>query len=226
MARHHAREVFSRLRDERSGKVVFTSHCLLNENTRFAGGAFRPGVVSEVLAGIVENGWGIYQMPCPEQRAWGGVLKRRLLRAYGARPTLLYRLREPVLGLFIGYTRLVYARLARRVARDIADYQRSGFDVVGIVGVGSSPTCGVTTTLDMRRSFEAVAACPLAAISRDKINECAVIRCRVAGEGLFIRSLRRQLSRRGLAIPLLEHDLVEEMHGQEARSLVAALRRS
>ena len=207
------RDLFWQLRDERSGKVVFVSHCLLNENTRYPGGAFRPGVVSEVLAVFVQNGWGIYQMPCPEQRAWGGVLKRHLLRAYGSKPTLLYRLRRPLLWIFIAYTRLVYSRLARRIARDIADYQRSGFQVAGIVGVGASPSCGITTTLDIRRSFEAVAACPLASINRDTLNERAVVQCRVAGDGLFIRALRRQLTRRQLNLPLVEHDLVAEMLG-------------
>lgn len=211
------RDVFSRLHDERSGKVVFVSHCLLNENTRYAGGAFRPGVVGEVLARFVSNGWGIYQMPCPEQRAWGGVLKRHLLRAYGSKRSVLYRLRRPLLWTFIAYSRGVYARLARRVVHDIADYQRSGFQVVGVVGVGSSPSCGITTTLDMRRSFEAVAGCPLASLNREAINECAVLQCRVAGPGLFIRALRRQLTRHGLTIPLLEHDLAEEMRGEESR---------
>jgi hypothetical protein len=30
----------SRLRDERSGRVVFVSHCLLNQNTRYLGAAW------------------------------------------------------------------------------------------------------------------------------------------------------------------------------------------
>jgi hypothetical protein len=93
-------------------------------------------MVSDVLAMFVRNGWGIYQMPCPEQRAWGGVVKRHLLRAYGSEPGLLYRLRRPLWRALISYTRRVYSGLAQRVARDVADYRRSGFRVVGIVGVG------------------------------------------------------------------------------------------
>src|SRR5215510_5576289 len=72
----------SQLRDERSHRVVFLSHCLLNENTRYLGGAFRPGVVPEVVGPYLRDGIGICQMPCPEQLAWGGVLKRRLLILY------------------------------------------------------------------------------------------------------------------------------------------------
>jgi hypothetical protein len=35
--------LLERLKDERSKRVIFVSHCWLNENTRYLGGAFRPG---------------------------------------------------------------------------------------------------------------------------------------------------------------------------------------
>ena len=159
----NGREAFlsERLDDARGKQVAFVSHCLLNENVRYLGGAFRPGGVAEVIDELVSRGVGICQMPCPEQRAWGGVLKRRMLRAYGAQGTALYRFRGLILRLFILYTRLEYRRLARRVVNQIADYERSGFTVIGIVGVGASPSCGVHTTLDLRRSFEVMAATPI-----------------------------------------------------------------
>jgi len=31
------------LKDSRNGKVIFLSHCILNENTRYLGGACRAG---------------------------------------------------------------------------------------------------------------------------------------------------------------------------------------
>src|SRR5215207_7243130 len=64
------------LSDARSGQVVFVSHCMLNQNVRYQGGATRPGAVDEVVARLQRAGVGIVQMPCPEQRAWGGVDKR------------------------------------------------------------------------------------------------------------------------------------------------------
>jgi predicted secreted protein len=210
-----------RLDDARGKHVAFVSHCLLNENVRYLGGAFRPGGVAEVIDELVSRGVGICQMPCPEQRAWGGVLKRRMLRAYGARGTALYRFRGLVLRLFMLYTRLQYWRLARRVVSQIADYERSGFTVIGIVGVGASPSCGVKTTLDLRRSFEVMAATPIDSVDRRAINRDAVIACRVAGSGLYIKSLERQLRRRRLTSPLLEHDLVAEMRGEHQEVLPA-----
>ena len=85
------RRVRSRLRpklaDERSDRVVFLSHCLLNQNTRYPGGAFRAGAVMEVVEPYLRDGAGICQMPCPEQAAWGGVGKRYLVFGRG-RPRL------------------------------------------------------------------------------------------------------------------------------------------
>ena len=72
MTRSRDRLLADRLRDERSRRVAFVSHCLLNENTRYLGGAFRAGAVAELIDELVEHGIGICQMPCPEQHAWGG----------------------------------------------------------------------------------------------------------------------------------------------------------
>ena len=203
------------LRDERSGRVVFVSHCLLNENTRYLGGAFRPGVVVEVVDTYLKDGTGICQMPCPEEAAWGGVLKRHLLMLYG-RP----RLRRAIatcLPLFRAVTAVRYRLQARRVARQISAYVAAGFDVVGIVGVDASPTCGVRTTLDLRRSLAAVAGCPLARLDRGFMNDTVVNGSTRPGRGLFIEALNAALARRGRCVPLLAHDLRSEAPGASIR---------
>ncbi|OBH19754.1 MULTISPECIES: DUF523 domain-containing protein [unclassified Mycobacterium] len=215
------RLLLDQLRDERGRRVVFVSHCLLNENTRYAGGATRAGAVPEAVEELIGAGYGIHQMPCPERLAWGGVLKPHSLLLYGSKGGWLYPLRGPLLRAFVWWTRLVYRRLARRVVRDVADYQRSGIAVQGVVGVGASPSCGVITTLDMRASLDVVAACPAAALTRDVMNERAVLGCRRQGEGLFVAALDRALRRRGLQLPALEHDLAAELRG-ERQTLLAA----
>jgi predicted secreted protein len=216
-----AQRLLDRLRDERGRRVVLVSHCLLNENTRYAGGATRPGAVPEAVEELIGAGYGIHQLPCPERLAWGGVLKPHSLRLYHSKGGVLYPLRGLLLRAFVLWTRLVYRRLARRVARDVADYQRSGIAVAGIVGIGASPSCGVTTTLDLRASLEVVASCPAATLTRDVMNEQAVLGCRRKGEGLFIAALDRQLRRRGLEVPALEHDLAAELRGSQQKLLSA-----
>ncbi len=208
-----ARALFDQLRDTRGRRVVLVSHCLLNENTRYAGGATYAGAVTEVVDELVQGGYGIHQLPCPERLAWGGVLKRHTLPLYHSKGGLLYPMRGGLLRAFMWWTRVAYRRLARRVARDVVDYQRAGIDVAGFVGVGASPSCGVTTTLDLRASLDVVASCPARALTRDVVNERAVVGCRLSGQGMFVAALDRELARRKATVPAFEHDLVAELHG-------------
>ena len=209
------RELLARLRDEPSGRVIFVSHCLLNENTRYAGGAFRPGVVSELVSELARRGWGIYQMPCPEERAWGGVLKRRVLMAYDSKGSLLYRFRaspassvsSAIHGSCTGGSRAKWLGTSPTISAHSSRF-------IGVVGVSASPSCGVTTSLDLKKSFEVLASCPLAQLNRAVMNERAVVGCTTAGEGLFVQALKRQLDHRGLSVAFFEHDLLAEMRGQ------------
>ncbi len=221
-----ARSLLDQLRDERSRRVVLVSHCLLNENTRYAGGATRPGAVAEIVDELIAAGYGIHQLPCPERLAWGGVLKRHSVRLYHSKGGPLYAVRGVLLSAFIWWTKVIYKRLARQVARDVADYQRAGIVVAGIVGIGASPSCGVITTLDLRASLEVVAACPAAALTRDVMNEQAVLGCRRAGEGLFIKALDRELKRRRLNMPAFEHDLAAELRGKRQAVLATGAPRT
>jgi predicted secreted protein len=199
------------LADARSGRVVFLSHCLLNQNVRYLGGAGRPGGVGELIDAYLARGIGICQLPCPEQRAWGGVAKRRMLVAYGSAGTLRAPLARLLLRPFTWYTRRVYARLARAITRDVLDYRRCGVDVTGLVGIGGSPSCGVTTTLDLPAAVDALTRCPAARLDRRTLNNDIVAANVRSGEGLFIRALRQHLDRAGLGVALAEHDLLAEL---------------
>ena len=206
------RTLARRLEDGRSKRVVFLSHCILNENTRYLGGACGScvrGVVEQCLAADV----GMVQMPCPEQAAWGGVAKRFLLAAYGARGTLLYRLRRFLLPVLLAYTGLVYRRIARRTAAEIRDYLDSGYVVVGVVGVDGSPSCGVWKTLNIDRSFDSIANIDVGSITVEGMN--AIVRRELtAGSGMFTAALSEELRKRGVDVPFLAHDLISELDGK------------
>lgn len=63
------------LKDPRSGRVVFVSHCLLNQNVRYLGGAVAPGAINEqvVATNVIRGeGWFI--------TALRGRLQRRGIR--------------------------------------------------------------------------------------------------------------------------------------------------
>jgi uncharacterized protein YbbK (DUF523 family) len=166
-----AEQFREQLADARGGRVIFLSHCLLNQNVHYLGGAGRAGGVSEVVEGYLGRGVGICQLPCPEQRAWGGVLKRRMLLAYGSAGTLRAPAVRLLLRPFTWYTRRVYARLACAITREVLDYRRCGVKVAGVVGIGGSPSCGVATTLDLPAAVGALTRCPAARLDRRALNQ-------------------------------------------------------
>jgi hypothetical protein len=147
-------------------------------------------------------------MPCPEQHAWGGVCKRRIVPLYGADRTALRLVRRPATWLFLAYTRLSYHRLAGRIAAQIADYVRTGHTVESVVGVADSPSCGVRTTVDLPAVLDDIAGRDPAQLNRHDFNRDVIVGHTKAGEGMFIAALRRHLRRRGIDVRFTEHDLL------------------
>ncbi len=203
-----------KLKDERGKQVIFVSHCILNENARSQGGGFRPGCIDEIVDELQRHGIGIVQMTCPEIRAWGGVLRRYMWLPLGSKKTWLYKMKGVFLPVFTWYTRRVSRGIARGVVAEIRDYIESGFEVLGIVGIKTSPLCGITRTLDLRRSFEFASGTSLEALDRKTMYEYGVKNLLVEGEGFFIQALKDELRKRNLSVKFYEHDFVAEMHGE------------
>jgi predicted secreted protein len=214
----------ARLRDERGWKVAFLAHCLLNQNTRYLGGACRSCCVREIVQECMDQGIGIVQMPCPEERAWGGVLKRRLLRLYGtALKRGLGRNGARLLGrMALWFTDIAYRRIARETAKQMEDYVASGFQVIAAVGIDGSPSCGVTTTLPIPDAIEAVSKLDPHEMDVRKQNHMVMSLAR-PGRGLFFSALRRELDSRRLQIPVVGHDLFAELRGSRSNISIAAL---
>lgn len=200
-----------KLKDERSKKVVFISHCILNENTRYFGGAFRKGCVDEVIDELKNQGIGIIQMSCPEQRAWGGVLKRHLLRGVSSKNMRFYKYKKIFLPVFVWNTKRVFRKISKEIVKDIEDYLSSGFEVIGIVGVDGSPSCGVNFRLDMKKSVEFIANVDIDNLNRADMNEFGIENCIINGEGWFIEVLKKELRRRDIEIKFYAHDLRSEI---------------
>jgi hypothetical protein len=105
------------------------------------------------------------------------------------------------------YLRWRYRRLPRSAAADISDYVRSGFDVVGVVGVAGSPSCGAGTTLDLGAALHALASCPYRRVTTQWLNQRVVTAAARPGLGLFIEALTRHLARRGIVVPTTQFAL-------------------
>ena len=123
------------------------------------------------------------------------------VRPASSKPT-----RPVLLPIVLRYVRWRYALHARAVARDIDDYLTSGLSVRGIVGVAGSPSCGVHTTLDLKRAAAAVGRRREPAPA-DWINTTVIQPALRPGRGHFIEELIRAATRRRVNVPILEETL-------------------
>lgn len=201
-----------KLKDERSGRVIFISHCLLNMNARYFGGAFRRSCVSEVIEEALRRDIAVIQMQCPEQLAWGGIGKPLMWLAFDTKRTPLYLLRGIVLPLFLWYTKLRYRHYAGTLVKEIKDYLKSGYQVLGMIGIDGSPTCGVYKHIDIRCAFRLYSRTRTNDLKRDDFNKCLYSDCLREGRGLFISSVKVKLEKRGIHIPIYSHSLMDEMN--------------
>lgn len=203
-----------KLKDERGRKVIFLSHCLLNENTRYLGGAFRKAGIDELIDELQKQGIGIVQMQCPEQKTWGGVLKREMLMGYGISGTLLNAFRKPYMLFFLWKSRRSFRKIAKEVVSEIKDYIDSSFDVVGIVGIKGSPSCGVSAALDLKKSAEFAAYLEIEKLNKEYFNENCYKKCLINKSGIFFDELKRELYDHRIKVNIFEHDLLTELQGK------------
>lgn len=118
-------------------KIIYVSHCLLNCNAKFPGSADVEGVYTDLIFPISKAGIGIEQMPCLEMMGWGGVDRSNVI--YDLNPSA--RDQDWVLD----YPALC-VREAAKVVDSMEDYFRSGIEVIGVIYVSDSPTCGLRDT--------------------------------------------------------------------------------
>ncbi|MCJ7693976.1 MAG: hypothetical protein MUO40_00970 [Anaerolineaceae bacterium] len=112
------------LGDKRQRRVIFISHCWLNINTRFPEGCAFEGANVPLIKTLLDSGLGIIQMPCPEYECLG-------LEKWGYGEVINDDLRA------------CFRKQAEVVLKQIKDYLALGFEIVGILGMNPSPSCGV-----------------------------------------------------------------------------------
>ncbi len=112
---------------ERSKRVVFVSHCILNQNAKAVGKERSPGMIKELLDIFSESGVGVVQLPCPQIEFGAGIDRKPHTKS--AYDTEKYR----------NHCR----RLSRLILNQIERYIKSDYKVLGILGVEFSPSCAV-----------------------------------------------------------------------------------
>ena len=117
------------IEDQRSKKIIVVSHCILNQNARIYGIAKFPGMVTPIVEFLVKSGLGIIQMPCPET-TYIGIRRWQYVKEQYDTPAFREHCRK----------------IATSILNQIEDYSNSGYEIIAILGVDGSPSCGVNKT--------------------------------------------------------------------------------
>lgn len=136
--------------DKRSKKVIFIAHCILNQNTKLDCCAHFPGAVKEVVELLISNDIGIIQMPCPEMLYLG--LNRET--DVSAEPTVEQEDTRIYERMLEKGSQSLCQRIVNEVIYQIKDYQYNNFEVVGLIGINGSPTCGIETTWKQGKEYK------------------------------------------------------------------------
>lgn len=155
----------------RSKQLIVLHHCLLNQNARARGLAKRKGAIEEIVEEAVKNGWGIYQIPCPE------------LRFLGVEREPLSKTRYDVFEF-----RILCRNISEEVAEDIKRFLEVGYEIIAIVGIEGSPSCGVYLT-------------HIEEMGEEKLVE---------GEGILVEEMKKALAKRGINVNYYGIRLTEE----------------
>lgn len=112
---------------ERSKKIVFISHCILNQNAKALEREKSSGSIKELVEILTQSGIGIVQLPCPQIDFNGGLGRKPKTKT--SYDTKEYR----------SYCR----KLSKDILQQIEKYLRADYAVLGMIGVEFSPTCAV-----------------------------------------------------------------------------------
>ena len=116
----------------RNKKILLVSHCILNQNTVIEDEARAEGAVLSAVEWALKEGYGFLQLPCPEFTFLG--LNR---------PSMTYE----------QYNTPEYRKHCREILKPVLlqseDYLKNDYEIVGLLGIQSSPSCDPTRGIFM-----------------------------------------------------------------------------
>jgi predicted secreted protein len=146
---------------ERSRRVIFVSHCILNQNVKASGKEKYPGAVKGLLQMLAEADVGIVQLPCPHVDFFDEIEREPKPKSFYDNPK--YR----------AYCR----KIAKVVLKQVENYIKSGYKVLGILGVEFSPSCAVYQIENGNRISP--------------------------GKGIFIQELEEEMRKKKFQVPIV-----------------------
>jgi predicted secreted protein len=152
--------------DKRGKKVVLVAHCVLNQNTKLDRCAQYSGAIPEVVQLLLDKGIGIIQMPCPEMFRLG--LDRQV--ALSTNPTIESEDTRIAEIMIDKKSQEICERMADDALFQIEEYIKNDFEIIGLIGINGSPTCGIETTWADFKEFKGYGAFIKVLYSKISIN--------------------------------------------------------
>jgi uncharacterized protein YbbK (DUF523 family) len=198
-------------RDKGSRKMVWMSHCLLDQNVRFPGIAVAPGALEELIKPLIDKGIGLEQLPCAEYKGWGGINRMKVVEWD----------RNEKADWIVGFGDLCQ-RLAKDAVDDMEDAVKQGYQVLGVIAANSSPSCGITRTMDFPGFMPKMAGMmaevkmDFSNLDIDKFREI-IPKLLKDGSGQFMGRVADEIKRRGLNIPVVGFNLWADFHKEREK---------
>ena len=131
---------------DRSKRVIFLSHCILNQNTVVYPLARAKGAYRQIIEAIMDAGIGIHQLPCPEYKYLG--LKRKPMDKQE------YNTAE---------FRKIGKDISIEAIKIMQEYIDNDYEIIGLIGINHSPACSIRDERGILME-ELLAACKQAGI--------------------------------------------------------------
>ncbi|MGM0471305.1 MAG: CD3072 family TudS-related putative desulfidase [Bacillota bacterium] len=165
---------------KRNKKIILLAHCILNCNSKVEGLADYQGGLMKVIAPLLEKGVGIIQLPCPELtnygiKRWGHTKKQ----------------------FDTPYFRKHCREILTPYLEQIKDYWANDYQILGVIGVDGSPSCGVNYTCFGQWGGEVLSS------NKEELRDDLK---QVKEAGVFIEELTKLLIEVGIELPLVAVD--------------------
>lgn len=143
-------------------KCILVCHCILDPVTRAEG---TNPILRDIVTMLVKKDVGIIQLPCPELEYEGFLRPPCNKEDYN---TKKYR--------------TLCKKIAQTIVSTVKKYRNAGIQIVGLISIGGSPSCGCQRTHVKGKH--------------------------VAEPGVFIEELQQVLQKQGVTLTIVDHELI------------------
>lgn len=171
----------------RKGEIIVVCHCILNCNSKVEGLSCNKGV-NNISLKILNSGYGIIQLPCPEMimygiKRWGHVKEQFDTPFFRNQCKLML---EPYIKQF-------------------ENYIKNKYKIKAIIAIDGSPSCGYNKTCSSETWFGELSQSNNLS---EKIKNIKMIN----EKGVFIEELEKLLSENNLEIPIIGFNEIGELN--------------